>query len=66
MTIAEQLKQIAWGKGRVRGWEEGLEKGREEERLALARKALAENLSVETIQIITGLSEAEIQSLRLH
>jgi predicted transposase/invertase (TIGR01784 family) len=58
MTIAEQLKQI--------GREEGLEKGREEERRALARKALAENLSVETIRIITGLSEAEIQSLRLH
>jgi predicted transposase/invertase (TIGR01784 family) len=70
MTIAEQLKQIGREEGWVKGREEGLERGREEgerkARLALARKALAENLSVETIRIITGLSEAEIQSLRLH
>ena len=62
VTIAEQLKRI----GREEGREKGREEGREEERLALARKALAENLSVKTIRIITGLSEAEIQSLRLH
>ena len=66
VTIAEQLKRIGWEEGREEGLEKGLEKGREEERLALARKALGENISVSTIQIITGLSEAEIQSLRRH
>jgi hypothetical protein len=38
MTIAEQLKQIAREEGRVRGWEEGCMKGREESEAMLARQ----------------------------
>ncbi|MDR2054365.1 MAG: hypothetical protein LBQ10_00615, partial [Desulfovibrio sp.] len=34
MTIAEQLKQIGWEKGRMEGWE----KGREESEAVLARQ----------------------------
>ena len=39
------------------------EKGREEAQLAIARKALSENLPIETIQLITGLSPETIRTL---
>ena len=51
-------------RGREEGLEEGLERGREEERLAIARSLFELGLSVEKIGLVTGLSEAEIQSLR--
>ena len=62
MTIAEQLKQIGWEEG----LERGLERGREEERLAIARNLFELGLPVEKIMLVTGLSEAEIRSLRPH
>ncbi|MDR0633986.1 MAG: hypothetical protein LBF91_03300, partial [Azoarcus sp.] len=59
-------------KGREEGLEMGLEmglgkgreEGREETQLAIARKALSENLPIETIQLITGLSPETIRTLR--
>ena len=47
-------------KGREEGLEEGLEKGREE----TARNALAEGVSIEIIQKITGLDMGAIEKLR--
>ena len=41
----------------------GLEQGRAEERLDIARKMKAQSLPVETIKLVTGLSEAEIADL---
>ncbi|MDR2637382.1 MAG: hypothetical protein LBB55_03510 [Zoogloeaceae bacterium] len=38
--------------------EEGLEKGREEAQLAMARKALEKGLPLETVMAITGLSQS--------
>jgi predicted transposase/invertase (TIGR01784 family) len=51
---------------REEGRGEGREEGERNAQLAIARKALAENLSIETIQTITGLMREEIQSLRAH
>ena len=46
-----------------KGLERGLEQGRAEERLDIARKMKAQLLPVETIKLVTGLSEAEIADL---
>lgn len=51
-------------KGREKGLEEGREEGRGEAQLAIARKALAKSLSVETVIAITGLSQSEILQLQ--
>jgi len=42
---------------------EGREEGREEERLAIARNAIQQNLPVETIMTLTGLPRETIQTL---
>ena len=47
-----------------RGIEEGREEGREEERRSLALKMLQENISLEAIVRITGLSIAQLQQLQ--
>jgi predicted transposase/invertase (TIGR01784 family) len=51
---------------RKEGWKEGREEGERKARVSLARNALQMNLPVEDIVRLTGLSEAEIGSLRLH
>jgi predicted transposase/invertase (TIGR01784 family) len=66
MTIAEQLEQIGWEKGREEGWEKGREEGAAAERLSLAHNLLKMNFPVEKIAEATGLSLEEIQSLRAH
>ena len=43
--------------------EEGLEKGRYEERLELVRKMLSKGLSLEVVSDVTGLSVEELESL---
>ena len=43
---------------------EGREEGREEERKLLARKALNNNISINDIIKITGLTHDEIEALR--
>ena len=47
-----------------RGIEEGREEGREEERRSLALKMLHENIPLEAIIRITGLSIAQLQQLQ--
>jgi predicted transposase/invertase (TIGR01784 family) len=59
---AQALQEEAEEKGR----EEGREEGERNAQLAIARKALSENLSIETVQTITGLTREEIQSLYTH
>ena len=49
--------------GLEQGREQGLEQGRAEERLDIARKMKSQSLPVETIKLVTGLSEAEIADL---
>jgi predicted transposase/invertase (TIGR01784 family) len=51
-------------KGLEKGMEKGLEKGMEKGLEQTARKALAEGLSIEIVQKITGLSSEEIDKLR--
>ena len=43
--------------------EEGLEKGRYEERLELVRKMLSKGLSLEVVSDVTGLSVEELETL---
>lgn len=50
--------------GRAEGREEGLAEGRAEERLNMARKMKAQSMPVETIKLLTGLSEEEIADLQ--
>ena len=51
-------------KGRVEGLEKGLAKGRKEERFAMARNAIQQNLSDDLIVALTGLSRKTVRSLR--
>ncbi|MDR3323491.1 MAG: Rpn family recombination-promoting nuclease/putative transposase [Zoogloeaceae bacterium] len=44
-------------------WKIGLEEGRKNERLAIARNALHKNMLLEDIMALTGLSREEIQTL---
>jgi predicted transposase/invertase (TIGR01784 family) len=63
---AQALLEDAEERGREKGREEGREEGKRNAQLAIARKVLAENLSIETVQTITGLTREEIQSLHTH
>ncbi|NMA04637.1 MAG: hypothetical protein GX925_08015 [Clostridiales bacterium] len=51
MTIAEQLIQ------------EGMEKGREEGKLEVAKNALKEGAEIDLIAKLTGLSKKEIEKI---
>jgi predicted transposase/invertase (TIGR01784 family) len=55
----EEGQEEGWAKGLERGLEKGLEKGREE----IARNALMEGFSMETIQKITGLDIETIRNI---
>ena len=50
--------------GREKGCEEGWEKGWEASNIEIARKALAEGVSIEIVQKITGLELEAIQGLK--
>ena len=64
----EYAKEIALeeglAKGRKEGREEGLEEGREEERNNIVLKMLHNNLPVQTICDVTGLSLEEVTKLK--
>ncbi|MDW8158215.1 MAG: hypothetical protein RML72_04970, partial [Bacteroidia bacterium] len=61
-------KQEGWKEGKQEGWKEGKQigkqEGAQEEKLNIARQALAEGLPTELIARITGLSKIEIEQLR--
>ena len=59
----DDAKQVWYEEGKEEGMEEGLEKGREEGREETARNALAEGVSIEIIQKITGLDIEAIEKL---
>ena len=44
--------------------EEGWEKGREEERIDIVKNGLENNIPIETISIMTGVSIEEIETIR--
>jgi len=50
--------------GREEGREEGLAEGREERDAEIARNALAEGFTVETVQKITGLEIKDIENIQ--
>ena len=47
-----------------KGYEEGIEDGRKEEKIQIAKKMLKKGNSIEDIYDITGLSKEEIEELR--
>ncbi len=49
--------------GFIKSEEKGMEKGRIEERLEIARTALSEGLSVELVKKITGLEKEKLKDL---
>jgi recombination-promoting nuclease RpnB len=55
MTFAQQLKQ--------QGLQQGREEGRHEEALIIARNLLADSMSPQAVQRLTGLSEREVMNL---
>jgi predicted transposase/invertase (TIGR01784 family) len=68
---AYEMRQMAlsdWTSGinhaRREGIQEGIKEGRMEEKLAIARIALAQGFTVEDVRNITGLEPAAIKSLR--
>ncbi|MDR3056366.1 MAG: Rpn family recombination-promoting nuclease/putative transposase [Zoogloeaceae bacterium] len=63
--LAESREKMQWDINSIKhgAREEGREEGRMEERLVFARKALAQNIPLETIVTLTGLSPDEIRTL---
>ena len=59
----EDAITFARNEGREEGREEGWEKGREASNIEIARKALAEGVSLEIVQKITGLDLEAVQGL---
>lgn len=45
------------------GLEEGMEKGSKNEKIEIAKKMLNENMKIEVIERITGLTKTEIEEL---
>ena len=54
----------AHAKGKVEGKREGKIEGKREEKIEIAKKSLSENIDVETIALITGLSNKDIEALK--
>ena len=61
-TARDTHNQIEYAK--ETGLEEGLEKGREEERNSIVLKMLKNNLPVQTICDVTGMSVEEVAKLK--
>ena len=60
---AIMIQNDVLGNARLEGMEEGRVEGRAEEKNNIARKMLANGLSIEQIALITGLTEKEIKEL---
>ena len=60
---AIMIQNDVLGNARLEGMEEGRAEGRAEEKNNIARKMLANGLSIEQIALITGLTEQEIKKL---
>ena len=60
---AIMIQHDVLGNARLEGMEEGRAEGRTEEKNNIARKMLANGLSIEQIALITGLTEQEIKRL---
>jgi len=60
----EEGREEGWEKGRGEGMEAGLERGRMEN-LAIVRNMLAENMSPEFVQKLTGLDMETIGKLTI-
>jgi predicted transposase/invertase (TIGR01784 family) len=54
---------VRFEEGQEEGWAKGLEKGLEKGREEIARNALMEGFSIETIQKITGLDIETIRNI---
>ena len=61
----ERLKGIKEGRreGKLEGIKEGIEKGKLAEQISIAKSMKAENIDIETIKRITGLTLEEIEKL---
>ncbi len=64
MTIAQQLEQIGIAIGLEIGEQRGIEKGRKEEALRIARTMLQNGLDRSTVMSMTGLTEADLAQIR--
>ncbi len=51
-------------KGREEGEKIGIEKGKKEEKIEIARNLLKQNIDIDVITISTGLSKKEIEELK--
>jgi predicted transposase/invertase (TIGR01784 family) len=63
MLITEWNTEEVMAATREEAWEDGLEKGKEERNLEIAKNALAVGVSIELIQKITGLSQEVVEKL---
>lgn len=57
------IKEGAYEEGREEGIKDGIKEGREEQTLIIAKKMKKENLSIDMIMNITGLSKEKIEKL---
>ena len=61
--IYQYDKQITLEDKRREGIKEGIKEGRKEERISMAKSMKKENIDIETIKRITGLTVDEIKKL---
>ncbi len=63
--IMDRKSEIRTAKeiGVKEGLEEGMEKGSKNEKIEIAKKMLNENMKIEVIERITGLTKTEIEEL---
>ena len=59
----EEGKAEGLAEGKAEGKAEGLEEGRAEEKAEIAKKMLEENIEIETIIKLTGLTKEKIENL---
>ena len=62
--ILEYAKAVALEKAEGRGKEIGLSEGKQFEKIEIAKKSLQQNIDINTISVITGLSIDEIKNLK--
>jgi predicted transposase/invertase (TIGR01784 family) len=63
ISSEKTLLSAALEEGEAKGWVKGVEKGREQEKLEIAKKLLKNGMSPEKIREITGLGPEELEGL---
>ena len=65
MPYITSVEQIGYDRGQSVGYDRGMQVGVENERDSIALKMIRENLDMETIAEVTGLTIVQVQRLQI-